>query len=350
MRIFQHIDELNDADGIGNDIKGFHDLFTDNSIDSFTITRVNRSNSHKNVSTISEKNSFSHSDIHILHYGGAGYPLNFFENLKGKKYLRFHNITPVSFFKKFLPEQVYFSFQQQEIKSRVELALLSKITRTAIHDSSFNEEVYKELTGKENNSVVLPIIRKYIGGDLTSSDSFTLSYVGRLVPSKKIESLFFIVYFLKRIDRRFKLQLIGKRNPIFHLYYKYLEKIIMELNIRDSIIQLDSLSDEELKTALKNSFLYISMSEHEGYGIPLLEAMGLNIPVLYLSCPGIKSVLGETGIEIKKKDFPEIAELIAWLKNNNKTCRKITRKQTEKIESINHYPYYESLRKILEIG
>ena len=101
MKIYQHVDELNERDGIGNDICGFQSIFQKLNIPNAILTRINHSNSDIEIFSPNKSPKIYSEDIHILHFGGTGYPLDFFQELPGKKILRFHNMTPISFFENF---------------------------------------------------------------------------------------------------------------------------------------------------------------------------------------------------------------------------------------------------------
>ena len=103
MTVYQHVVEYNSNDGIGNDITGISEYLDTLEINNKIITLKNNFSftEHKVIELSLSQNSFKNNDIHILHYGISGYPIQIFSNLPGKKILRFHNITPYNFFMNF---------------------------------------------------------------------------------------------------------------------------------------------------------------------------------------------------------------------------------------------------------
>lgn len=84
MKIYQHVDELNDRDGIGNDILGFQILFEKLNLPNAILTRTNNSKNESEIFLTSKPPKIQSDSIHILHYGGAGYPIDYFQNIPGK--------------------------------------------------------------------------------------------------------------------------------------------------------------------------------------------------------------------------------------------------------------------------
>ena len=78
-----------------------------------------------------------------------------------------------------------------------------------------------------------------------------------------------------------------KKNPIFELYNNEIQRLIAKLDLVNSIEIYENLTDEEVKMQLANLDIYLSMSEHEGFGIPILEAMAANVLVLAYSCSAV---------------------------------------------------------------
>ena len=162
MRIFQHLDELKDSDGVGNDAIGMHTIFNSLGWDSNFITRIPRRGNNlanANFYTLSDSIKMNTNDIHILHYGGQGYPISNFINLAGKKIFRFHNITPADYFKNTTTPEIYASMFRFESLSYLEIATLSIVSDAAWCDSPFNAYTLQSFNFKKTE--ILPICKKY---------------------------------------------------------------------------------------------------------------------------------------------------------------------------------------------
>ncbi|MBK7054088.1 MAG: glycosyltransferase [Leptospiraceae bacterium] len=350
MKIYQHVDELNDRDGIGNDIYGFHSVFEKLGFESSVVTRINNSKNTFPIHSPQKHPCFLSSDIHILHFGSTGYPLDFFEDLPGQKILRFHNMTPISFFKSFMNEDLFKTFEKNETKAHLELYSLHRSISHVISDSNYNQDEYLQIVGRRGKVrfEVIPVIRNYPLIAKTGKSGYRIGFLGRWVPNKKLEDLLFTLFFLRKIDSRYTLVLLGKKNPIFQLYNNEIQRLITKLDLGNSIEISENLTDEEVKKQLANLDIYLSMSEHEGFGIPILEAMAANVPVLAYSCSAVIETVRDAGILFTKKDFPLLAELIHKIRTSSDLKESILKTQFNRLSKYNHFPFGSSLSNLLQ--
>ena len=339
MRLIQFVDVFSDYDGIGNDIKGFYEIFSENRIDTKIVTRVNNSNSLK-VLKLEEFKTKS-EDINILHYGGAGFPLDFFFSLSGKKILRFHNITPIYRYSNFIEKELLNSLAKNYSLSELELFSMHKKLDWIFHDSKYNQKCYHQIakTSISSKETILPILRKYpIINDSKSNSN--LAFIGRWAPNKHIEDILFLFYFYKNLEPNSKLLLIGKKNRVFQKYNIYIESCISKLNLNDSVEIFESLSDEEVNKKLSTCKFYISMSDHEGFGIPVLEAIAKNLLVIAYRCKAIQEIIQEN-IVFKSKNFPLLAELIHYLNQDKEKYSFLMLEQKKRLDIYLNYPFKE---------
>lgn len=350
MKIYQHVDELNERDGIGNDICGFQSIFQKLNIPNAILTRINHSNSDIEIFSPNKSPKIYSEDIHILHFGGTGYPLDFFQELPGKKILRFHNMTPISFFENFMSEDILKTFQRNEIKSKIELYSLHRSLSYVLSDSNFNQTDYLQLIGNPNKTemLVLPVIRNYPQILKKEISKKRIGFIGRWAPNKKIEDLLFTLFFLRKIDSSYTLILIGKTNPVFQIYNDYLRDLIQKLELSDQLEIHENLDDEEIKEQLSTLDIYVSMSEHEGFGIPILEAMAVGVPVLAFSSSAVIETVKDAGLLFTQKNFPLLAELIHRILSSKALRAKLIGSQFKRVNAFNEFPFVETLLGIIK--
>ena len=78
-----------------------------------------------------------------------------------------------------------------------------------------------------------------------------------------------------------------------------------------------AVPDEDLATYYRMSSVYISLSEHEGFCVPLLEAMAADVPVLAYSSTAVPDTLGGAGVQFSPKDLEFASELLGELAYND---------------------------------
>jgi glycosyltransferase involved in cell wall biosynthesis len=352
MIVYQHIDEYHPFDGMGNDTRGFREFFNFRKIENHIITRNNRSN-EKSILGFQSPIQESKDNIHILHYGGSGYPLDFFMEKKGRKFLRFHNITPSHFFQGGNPG-VYLSMEKFYRKTILELNSMENRIELSLCDSDYNAETLHQWSNIP--SVTIPIMRKYISpsnqeknldsGGRIESKFIRLVYVSRFVPNKKLEDLLRLLLVLKSIYPNSYLHLVGNSVSGIDDYYLFLKKMVDEFGLKENVKFHLGVNEIEKYRILSESDFFLCMSEHEGFGIPLVEAMEAGVPVIAYDSSAIAETLKEGGILFTEKNYSKLAELLLYLKEDVALQKKILNKQAEALDYYINFPWSEELSRI----
>ncbi|TGL39113.1 glycosyltransferase family 4 protein [Leptospira perdikensis] len=353
MNVFQHLDELKDSDGVGNDAMGLAEVFTSLGYKSHFITRLERKGKPLK-SKFHLVDSFLYpttpEDIHILHYGGAGYPYHLFQNLPGRKILRFHNITPAHFYKDTTTPDIFTAMEKFESLSYLEIASLSIICDSVWCDSEFNFETI--LGYQFRNPYVVPICKSYETNSQLEPESrnHSLVFVGRYSPQKKWEDFIELFsYWVKEFPEAHCL-CIGSVIGAFDGYFNKLTDVVRNLKLDDKIHFLTGKTDAEVISILKESGAFVSMSEHEGFCLPILEAFGSGIPVFAYSAGAIPGTMRGGGFLFHIKDFPSIAKEMKENLFQKEKRTSLISNQYRVLESYNQFPFPEVISGILNSG
>ena len=135
-----------------------------------------------------------------------------------------------------------------------------------------------------------------------------LLYVGRIAPNKRIEDLFALFARYHAIDADSALLIVGGAS--FSGYSGYLQYLLDHEHtaVKSNIHFLSVVSDGRLKSIYEAATAFVTMSEHEGYCVPLVEAMSFDLPVFAYAEPGVAETLGASGRRYYAKDFAELAQ------------------------------------------
>ncbi|EKD27424.1 MAG: hypothetical protein ACD_79C00727G0003 [uncultured bacterium] len=288
-------------------------------------------------------------DIILYHYSIGSKASLFYENCSLKKMICYHNITPAKYFKNI-------SSKQYEVleNGRKQLGTLASITDVALAVSEYNR---KELEGMNfKNTEVIPLVfpRDYLDTKPVNNlvnrfndNKLNFIFVGRVVPNKKFEDLIKVFYYYnKTINSKSRMFLVGSYIGN-EKYYTYLKSLIFDLGMTDSIIFSGHITTAELITYYKISHLFLCLSEHEGFGLPLIESMYFNIPVFALDHAAVSETLGNSGVLIKKLDYKSIAELINSIMTNNSLLNNIVANQHKRLQNFNIELLELKIREIL---
>jgi glycosyltransferase involved in cell wall biosynthesis len=95
-----------------------------------------------------------------------------------------------------------------------------------------------------------------------------------------------------------------------HLYRRALETLANELGVADAVEFTDRISGSELVARYRTADVFVCLSEHEGVGAPVLEAMHLDVPVVALAAAALPETVGDAGILLPNKDPAMVAEAV----------------------------------------
>jgi glycosyltransferase involved in cell wall biosynthesis len=137
-----------------------------------------------------------------------------------------------------------------------------------------------------------------------------LLYVGNAYPHKNLERLVLAFNEILRDEKysNLKLLLVGGMD----YFYKRLRKFVLDSasQVQSSVIFTDFVSDRELSVLYQKASLYVFPSLYEGFGLPPLEAMYYQLPVVSSNSSCLPEILGEAAVFFDPENIHEIAEKI----------------------------------------
>jgi glycosyltransferase involved in cell wall biosynthesis len=227
------------------------------------------------------------------------------------KCMVYHNITPAEFVEPYDPR-----FARLLEKGRADLQNLSASFPISVGDSSYNAAELAHCRFRSPS--VLPICidptKWNTPADPDVMASFqdgrtNLLFVGRISPNKCQHHLVEAFNYYLRFDADAHLILVGELLPD-DVYGAYVFQLIEKLGLAGHVTITGKVSDAELQAYYRTSHLYWSMSEHEGFGVPLIEAMWFDVPVLAYNCTAVPETVGRAGILFNdKQDLAKTAAL-----------------------------------------
>jgi L-malate glycosyltransferase len=246
----------------------------------------------------------------VYHFSIGSEVTDVYRLLPNPRVLVYHNITPPEFFR-----GVNAKVAALCARGREELAALRVHSALAVADSEFNRREL-EAIGFERTTV-FPIVLdpdRYVSRPIDRLERayrdghVNFLHVGRLVPNKRIEDVLKVFYFYRRrINPDSRLFLVGIDTDM-EIYSVALRQLIHDLGL-SGIALAGRATQRELVTYYRLAHVYLCMSEHEGFCVPLLEAMHFGVPVIAYAAGAVPETLGGAGALVMRKDFPEIAEL-----------------------------------------
>jgi glycosyltransferase involved in cell wall biosynthesis len=224
----------------------------------------------------------------------------------------YHNITPAKFFFPFHPHLARLCHHGKR-----ELAAFAPRSVLGLGDSEFNRKELEAAGFRPTG--VLPIVMDWSRYDeepspvmlrrLSDFDGPTVLCVGRIVPNKKVEDVLtsFAAYQRHhRVDSR--LVLVGDSTG-HERYLRRLLELVRSLRLRN-VIFTGQVSQGDLIAAYRSAHAFLCLSEHEGFCVPLLEAMHFGLPVIAYDAGAVSETLAGGGVLLDDKDPGLVAEAL----------------------------------------
>ncbi|MFM1847577.1 MAG: hypothetical protein RL417_1051 [Pseudomonadota bacterium] len=250
--------------------------------------------------------------------------------------LIYHNLTPARWFEGVNPRIV------DDINAGLaELPRLCAVTDRLIADSTFNAGELKAL-GFDAQVLELPIdaakwsipknetIARLIGGE----PGLHLLHVGRLAPNKCIEDIIRTFWFIRRfIEPESRLWLVGIDIDT-ELYAYTLKRLVHDLELGDAVTFAGCLTDDEVRALYEGATAYLCMSEHEGFCLPLIEAMYFGLPVAAFGASAVPDTVADGGIVFYEKRHAAIAEMIGEIYRNGELRQKLAAAGCARVQAL----------------
>lgn len=366
-----------DKDAIGYFVKQIYSLLSQHNVKVKIYTQYVDDYMRPFVYTIDdllqEKNENSKNVILLYNYSIADKYIDEIIALPYKKIVYYHGITEPSKLKVFDAllarecqkgiDDIYKLIYFDEIISnskKTQIELLRLIKDYLVENVDIDPDFEKQLSLKKINKIrdklrkknlkkikeikkkckYLPpvIIQKSLWDNIESDGQFEKSlleigniilFVGRIFPHKKIEEIIDIFKEYLKLDKNGILVLVGGTHNSYQKYLQYKIEKFSEAE-KERIIFMQNLSVNQLKAVYKAAKVFITMSEDEGFCVPILEAMNFELPIIAKLSSGTacEELLGQSGkLIIDNLDKKSIAKEVYRLIFNTTYRQAVITKQ-----------------------
>ena len=350
MIVNQWLPAAHRGDAVGDNARAMRDLFRSwghrSDIYALTIDEDMRDEARPWGTTAARA-----GDVTIYHFAVPSPMSEAFGRLPGARVLHYHNVTPAAFF---APYDA--GITAMAARGRRELAGLADRTDLALGVSEYNRAELDALgfpetgvlplivdTGRLRQAAPVPALEAVLQDGLVN-----ILFVGRIAPNKRIEDHIRLAEHYKRyVDVYYRFIFVGRTDAV-PSYFRTVQALVREYRmLPERFWFTGGVPEAELAAYYRNAHAYVSLSEHEGFCVPLVEAMAMDVPVLAYGAAAVPETLDGAGVTFAPKDLEVAAELLGGLIYDEPFRQGVLDGQRRRVRALGRDRFEPGLRELL---
>jgi L-malate glycosyltransferase len=265
----------------------------------------------------------SNGIVDLLH--GMGAPLAAY----------YHNITPPEFFYPFDAEAA-----ERMRRGREQLWRLAPRIRLAFAASRFSADELRSVGVRD-----VRLLPPFAAPDQAAPDEgylrrlrdgkrgIDLLFVGRVSPHKGHQQLLRVLALLAAgAGLEVRLFIVGRPGP--HTYLVMLHRVVTRLGLDRRVVFTGMVSHAQLAAHYRAADLFLCLSEHEGFCLPLLEAMRNGLPVVAHEAGAVGELVSDAGLLLRSRDPLVVAETVMRVATDQELRRQLVECQQERVRQV----------------
>jgi glycosyltransferase involved in cell wall biosynthesis len=324
-RLVQFISDQVYGDAASTDLMQWHRTFREAGIDS--PVHAHRFDAHHaDACAPLERYQARDGDVRLFHYTTWTPAAEFVLGLGRPLVLMYHNVTPPSFFAGLDPET-----ERATARGRADLGRFAPITALATPNSEYSRADL--VAAGFDRTVVLPLRLDFLALERECDEALrarvaaepSLLVVGRVVPNKRIEDVIRALAHYRRIEPRARLYCVGAHDER-GAYQAGLKWLIHRLGLDDAVEFTGQVPTAARGAYYRGCRALVTMSEHEGFCAPVVEAMHLGLPVVGFAATATPETMGDAGVLVLRKHPGIVAEALDQLVRDTLLRRRLVEK------------------------
>jgi glycosyltransferase involved in cell wall biosynthesis len=323
---------LTRGDAVSNDVLGMYGALQE--VGDVRIFSEGLALTDSRVSPVSKVRSFlkKADDLLIYHYAREWEPaMPLLNRVTCRKVIKYHNITPPNYFERYSPDFARMCFEGR--------AQLKPIATSAcdlfLSDSDFNRHELLAGGAAEEKCFTVPPFHHIDRLNSTQPEVSVLDQlrnghvnictVGRVAPNKGHPELIaaFAIYHYD-CNPNSRLIIVGKQETRLAKYTAVLRSLIRRLRLENAVTFTGEVSDARLSAYYRGSNIFVTTSQHEGFCVPLVEAMAMELPIVAYTSTAIPETVGSAGIVWEERNPFLIAESINFIASDASLSKNLS--------------------------
>ena len=338
-RIVQILPSFQKRDAIGNHAYHMSEIIRDEGYESAIYAERGGDGSLPIEEFLSREGERS---LAIFHFSTGSEIPYLLARFKGYVVTDFHNITPSVYF-----AEASDTHQRTACRlGELQVDFVRLVSNELWADSDFNGDQLVE-QGFSSYST-LPILRDYSrlqklaeAGQGLSPDKNNIVFVGRFAPNKAQHDLVRVFsLYQKSFDPKGRLVLVGGHSGDYKKeVLVYAEALGLKVTTQwdDSsadVVAPGSITDSELARIYRDAQVFLCLSDHEGFCVPVLEAMSFGVPVIAHQSTALGETVGSGGILVDKADPMAVLSSLYKMTHDRSTFRYWQERSLDRVKEL----------------
>src|SRR5438105_1419892 len=287
----------------------------------------------------------------LIHHSMGNDVISEVAKLPQRKAIVYHNITPAHYFAG-LNEHA----RRYSELGRAQLKELAQVADFGFADSEFNRQELEE-AGLAKTAVV-PILYDWEAFDVTpdpvvarrlADERTAILTVSQILPQKAIHDVIASFAAYRRRDEGAHLYLVGS-TAMSASYLDRLHAQAREMGVAEHVTFAGSVSVEQLVAYYRGATALLTLSDHEGFCVPLIEAMRSDLPIVANAAGAIPETLGGAGVLLDDKAPDRVADALERVVSDPETREELVGRGRERLADFSRENVRERLRLALGLG
>jgi L-malate glycosyltransferase len=305
------------------------------------------------VRPVSQLGEYASAERWLLYQCSIGSPVaDAFAADPGKKLLDYHNITPAELVERWIPP-----LAAESRLGRQQLGELAPLVGFAIADSEFNAAELRRFgfARAEVVSVLIESANLEVVADTATLDRLELAtshggsdwlFVGQVAPHKaQHEIVAALACYRKAYGEPARLHLVGR--PMGSAYLDSVRTFADSLDLADAVELPGSVPAAELSAYYESADVFVCLSHHEGFCVPIVEAMARGLAVVAADVAAVPGTLGDAGVLLRRRDPAYVAAAVHELLEDRATRASLVRRGLERAKLFSLEAAREAFRSAI---
>jgi L-malate glycosyltransferase len=274
-----------------------------------------------------------HGDVLVYQFATASAIAAWLQARPEPLVVNYHNVTPPHHYAPWDN-----GMARHQLRAQMQLRGLAPRSALGLAVSSFNEAELRE-AGFGHTAVVPPAAMVPLARPTGTEDASPVRpgarwvSVGRLAPNKGIEfAVMALMVTREHDDPAATLHVVGR--PVVPSYTAALHRFIDEMGLHDAVTFSGPLSDAELAVTMARSDVLVVSSQHEGFGVPAVEAMTLGLPVVANRVGALPEIVGDGGLLVDTTDPWALAGAVAQVLGHEELRHALTGAAARRVAAL----------------